>query len=546
MQTDLLFDQFDTLLTTPDDVAHLEAAVLQLAVRGKLVVQDTDDEPATELFERILAKEERLIREGQIRKPKPLPPIEADEIPYELPESWAWVRLGEATNYGTSDKVKASDITDDTWVLDLQDIEKVTSRLLARVNFSERRPKSSKTVFHKGDVLYGKLRPYLDKVLVVDADGVCSSEIIPIRGYLDIDPYYLRYALKRPDFIAYVNSKTYGVKMPRLGTPDARMALLPLPPLAEQKRIVAKVDELLAQTRALATQLEQADAALVPTAQAAFQSLLDAQDTAAQNEAWQRIADHFGTLSSDPRTIEALKQTVLQMAAQGKLVPQNLDDEPASVLIERTKAEKEQLAQEEKIKKLKRLPGVRSEETPHELPEGWEWVRFEGITINRDRERIPVSKAERKERKGPYDYYGASGVIDKIDDYLFAKPLLLIGEDGANLILRSKPIAFMAYGKYWVNNHAHVIDAVDISILKYLEVYINATDLKPYVTGTAQPKMNQTKMNSILVALPPLAEQKRIVAKVEALLALCDALAAEVAAAEEVRARLLQAVLNGS
>lgn len=558
MQTDLLFDQFDTLLTTPDDVAHLEAAVLQLAVRGRVVPQEPDDEPATELFERILAKKERLIREGQIRKPKPLPPIEADEIPYELPESWAWVRLGEATNYGTSDKVKASDIADDTWVLDLQDIEKVTSRLLARVNFSERRPKSSKTVFRKGDVLYGKLRPYLDKVLVVDAGGVCSSEIIPIRGYLDIDPYYLRYALKRPGFIAYVNSKTYGVKMPRLGTPDARMALLPLPPLTEQKRIVARVDELRAQTRALAAQLEQADAALAPTAQAAFQSLLDAQDTTAQHEAWQRIADHFDTLTSDPRTIEALKQTVLQLAVQGKLVPQDPDDEPASAIVKRAKEEKARLVEEKKVRKERNLTPIEGDELPYQTPKGWEWMRlgnlarfidYRGRTPQKTESGMPLITAKNVRKgylseepreyvdPGIYESWMTRG-IPREGDVLFTTeaPLgnvTLLNTD-SKVVFAQRIITFQAYG------------GMNSAFLKYALMSKSIRDMiYSKATGTTARGIKASRLKTVVIPIPPLAEQKRTVAKVEALLALCDALAAEVAAAEEVRVRLLQAVLSG-
>ena len=165
-----------------------------------------------------------------------------------------------------------------------------------------------------------------------------------------------------------------------------------------------------------------------------------------------------------------------------------------------------------------------SDDIPFEIPEGWSWVRFGSITLNRDAERIPLSKEQRFHLAKNFDYYGASGIIDKVDKYLFDKPLLLVGEDGANLLARSTPIAFIASGKYWVNNHAHVIDAIEFDLLKYLEVFINAIPLTPYITGTAQPKMNQDKMNGIVVALPPLTEQRRIVAKIEELLAVVDSL----------------------
>ena len=153
------------------------------------------------------------------------------------------------------------------------------------------------------------------------------------------------------------------------------------------------------------------------------------------------------------------------------------------------------------------------EEIPFEIPKGWEWERFGNIMINRDSERIPLSVTQRQHLKKTYDYYGASGVIDKVDKYLFDKDLLLIGEDGANLINRSTPIAFIAKGKYWVNNHAHVLDVCGGMVLSYIALFINAISLVEYVTGTAQPKMNQEKMNSILLAIPPIKEQYRILEK---------------------------------
>ncbi|MFR3952745.1 MAG: restriction endonuclease subunit S [Coprococcus eutactus] len=144
------------------------------------------------------------------------------------------------------------------------------------------------------------------------------------------------------------------------------------------------------------------------------------------------------------------------------------------------------------------------------MPEGWEWTRFSAITINRDNERKPISSSQRTDVAKIYDYYGASGKIDKIDKYIFSERLLLIGEDGANLVTRSKPIAFFAEGQYWVNNHAHCIDATDKFILEYLCFYINAISLGKYVTGSAQPKMTQDNMNSILIPLPPYSEQKHM------------------------------------
>ena len=237
-----------------------------------------------------------------------------------------------------------------------------------------------------------------------------------------------------------------------------------------------------------------------------------------------------------------LRNSILQWAIQGKLVPQDPNDEPACVLLEKIRQEKERLIKEKKIKRDKNASIIYrgednsyyekilatgevkciDEEIPFEIPNGWEWERFGNVMINKDSERVPLSVAQRQHLKKTYDYYGASGVIDKVDKYLFDKDLLLIGEDGANLINRSTPIAFIAKDKYWVNNHAHVLDVCNEMALSYVALFINAISLVDYVTGTAQPKMNQEKMNSILLAIPPVKEQHRILAKMSMVDAFID------------------------
>ncbi len=257
-----------------------------------------------------------------------------------------------------------------------------------------------------------------------------------------------------------------------------------------------------------------------------------------------------------------IRERVLSLAIQGKLLPQDATDEPASVLLERIRKERADLIKQKKIKAPKNESVIfRGEdglfyervgksvtciqdEIPFEIPSSWEWVRLGEIANNRDAERIPLSQKQREERKKIYDYYGASGVIDKVDDYLFDEPLLLIGEDGANLLTRSKPIAFIAHGKYWVNNHAHILGLFASMPLDYLELYINAISLAPYVTGSAQPKMNQKKMNSILVPLAPLDEQKRICTSIENILANVDEIEKNQIAIESDFKRLKEKALD--
>ncbi len=225
-------------------IKKLRELILELAVRGKLVPQNPADEPASALLEKIAAEKARLVKEGKIKKPKPLPVVGEDEQPFVVPEGWEWVRLGEVTNYGITEKVEPGEVAPDTWVLELEDIEKGSSRLLQKVFQQDRQFKSAKNKFYQGDVLYGKLRPYLDKVLVADASGVCTTEIMPIRSFTGLQPEYLRLSLKTPNFKNYATNSTHGMNLPRLGTEKARHAALPLPPVQEQHRIFEKVDEL--------------------------------------------------------------------------------------------------------------------------------------------------------------------------------------------------------------------------------------------------------------------------------------------------------------
>ena len=248
-----------------------------------------------------------------------------------------------------------------------------------------------------------------------------------------------------------------------------------------------------------------------------------------------------------------LRQQILDLAIRGKLVKQDPNDEPASVLLERIRAEKEQLIQQGKIKKTKASATTDTphyQNTPFDIPTSWQWARLGEITLNRDAERVPLSSAVRKKQTNKrYNYYGASGVIDKVDNYLFEDRLLLVGEDGANLLSRSKDNAFFAEGRYWVNNHAHVIDSTDKLILDYVAIVINSTPLDKYITGSAQPKFTQDNLNNFPIPLPPLAEQKRIVAEIEKWFALIDELDANKqdlqAAIRQVRAKVLDLAIHG-
>ena len=227
-----LLQHFDTLAETPEAVAKLRAFVLSLAVRGQLLPQNAEDEKPAR-WKEFVAKFSQ-------------PNAQDQEPPFLLPKSWRWVRLDDVADYAAADKVDPSEIKDGDWVLDLEEIEKDISRITRIATFAEKQSSSTKAKFLAGDVLYGKLRPYLNKVVVAPQGGFCTTEIVPIRSRGLIEPTYLFIFRHSPDFVNYASSKSYGMKMPRLGTDDAVSAWVAVPPPAEQRRIVAKVEELLA------------------------------------------------------------------------------------------------------------------------------------------------------------------------------------------------------------------------------------------------------------------------------------------------------------
>ena len=498
---------------------QLKNSILQMAVQGKLVPQDPNDEPASVLLERIRKEKEQLIKEGKIKKEKnpsyifrgadnlPYekvgknePVCIADEVPFEIPESWEWVRLGTILHKlsdGTHSRpqyvpsgipfISVKDVSGGK--LDFSDCKYITEE--------EHRELYSRCNPERGDILLTKVGTTGIPVIVDTTDEFSLFVSVALLKFNQelLCNEYLVCLINSPLVQKQAEENTRGVGNKNWVMRDIANTLIVIPPLLEQQRIVSKLQEILS------------------------------------------FADNYAQAYSKAEELnksfpELLKKSILQEAVQGKLVPQDPTDEPASVLLDRIRAEKEQLIKAGKIKRDKhesvifrrdnshyeKLDGIErciDDEIPYEIPQNWAWARFGTAMINRDAERIPLSVNEREKLQKIYDYYGASGVIDKVDRYLFSKPLLLIGEDGANLLTRSKPIAFIARGQYWVNNHAHVLDSSVGLLLEYVAAYINAINLAPYVTGTAQPKMNQEKMNSILIPIPPTGEQLRIVQKID-------------------------------
>jgi type I restriction enzyme, S subunit len=541
-------------------IKKLRELILELAVRGKLVPQVANDEPASELLKRIQADKAKLLVEGKIKKDKPLAAIADEEKPFELPNHWLWVRLGEITNFGVTEKLNS--ISDDTWVLDLEDIEKDTSKLLQKFRFSERRSLSDKNSFQAGDVLYGKLRPYLNKVVVADEEGVCTTEILPIRCYGSFDSHYFKVALKSPCFVNYVNARSYGMKMPRLGTDDGRKACFPLPPLAEQHRIVAKVEELMALCDQLEAQHNNAAEAHEKLVSHLLGTLTQSQIAEDFSANWQRIAVHFDTLFTTEASIDALKQTLLQLAVMGKLVPQDANEEPSISLLKRKLAEKANLIAEGKVKKDNALPLITDDEKPFGLPTGWTWVRLQDLLDPSREISYGVIKLGNEPKSGGIhtlrcsdvkpgfvDLRGVRRVSEEIEkDYIRTR--LIGGEILLNIRGTLGGVALVEQNLKGYNV-AREIAVIPISGLLSGEYLVNVmrsiyfwNAILDGLRGIAYKGLNLGALRLFPIPLPPISEQHRIVAKVSELMALCDELKIRITQSNQLQQKLADVVVE--
>ncbi len=550
MTPEAFLAQFGHIADSPNGVQKLRALILDLAVRGKLVPQDANDEPASELLKRIRAEKENHAklqsRRGRKYKSEP---IAEDEVPFDLPEGWVWTKLGDVSNYGMPEKIEPQDVSDETWLLELEDVEKGTSRLIRKVPFGKRKPRSSKNTFSSGNVLYGKLRPYLDKVLVADEEGVCSTEVMPIRPF-GHDSYFLRWVLKSSYFLDYASNSTHGMSLPRLGTEKGRKAIVPLPPLPEQKRIVAKVDQLMALCDRLEGQQKQRVEIQGKAAASAFDALVNSTDAEAFAANWQRIVTHFDQLIDSTETLKTLRATILDLAVRGKLVPQNPNDEPASELLKRIRVEKERhaKAQSRRGRKYKSEP-IAEDEIPFEIPQGWEWVRLgdygswgAGATPNRKNPAYYGGKINWF-KSGELNDGHISHSEEKITKLALQECSLRQNKAGDVLIaMYGATIGKVAILDVSGTTNQAVCACTCTSGVYNEFLFLLLKAYKPNFTGQgaggAQPNISREKIIHTVTPLPPLAEQKRIVAKVDQLMALCDRLEAQLTAREAVGEKL--------
>ena len=525
-------------------VKKLRELILELAVRGKLVPQDRSDEPASELLKRIKAEKAKLIAEGKLKKEKPLALIGEDEKPFELPNEWEWVRLQDVYDVrdGTHDTPKYTEtgfplVTSKNLYsgnLDFSDIKYISEQDHLKIK--------ERSKVDKGDILFAMIGS-IGNPVIVDTDVEFSIKNValfkPYSDHHSNTSYLLKYLIK-----AAINlrEEAAGAVQSFVSLGVIRNYLIPLPPLTEQHRIVAKVDELMALCDQLEQQHSNAQEAHETLVTQLLATLTQSQNAAEFNTNWQRIYAHFDVLFTTEASIDALKQTLLQLAVMGKLVPQDPFDEPASELLKRIQAEKAKLIAEGKLKKEKPLSPIGEDEKPFELPKGWEWVRLE-LLANL------ITKGSSPKWQGVNYTENTNEVLFVTSENVGSYCLLLdtpkFVESKFNEI---EPRSILQKGDYLMNivgasiGRTAVFDRDDVAninqavclirvgcdelVKAFLLHFFNSETCLAYMfdkqVDNARPNLSMGNIAKFLIPVPPIKEQHRIVDKVNALMALCD------------------------
>lgn len=543
---------------SPHGIKKLRELILELAVRGKLVPQDPNDDPASTLLEKIAKEKAKLIKEGKIKKQKPLSEITEDEKPFKLPQSWEWTRL-EEIGHDWGQKTPESEFT----YIDVSSIDNNVGYVKdPKVLGASEAPSRARKIVKVGTVIYSTVRPYLKNICVIDQEyspePIASTAFAILHPLQQMPGRYIFSFLRSPVFVRYVESVQTGIAYPAINDRQFWGGLIPLPPLAEQHRIVAKVDELMA----LCDKLEQQQSNSNETHQTLVETLLATLTTVADPadfaQGWQRIEVHFDTLFTTEESIDQLKQTILQLAVMGKLVPQDPNDEPASVLLEKIAKEKTRLIKEGKIKKQKPLPEISEDEKPFGLPKEWEWARLGIISAkitdgdHKTPPRIPEGYrllSAKNVRDGYLDFENCDLISE--EHYLKSRErclpqtgdLLIVSvggtigrtslvpEDSDFSLVRSvaliKPLLFNSY---------YLKHAMDSELLQ--------ASIHGRKRGGAQPCLYLSEISEFMFSLPPLTEQYRIVAKVDELLALCGTLKERLHDAQITQVQLADAIVE--
>ena len=560
----MLLSNLNLLATAPGGVARLRELILTLAVQGKLVPQDPADEPASRLLQKIRAEKDRLIAEGKIKKDKPLAAIADEEKPFELPVGWEWVRWANISmKIGDIDHKMPSEAKDGVPYVSPRDFygtNEIDFDGAKKIAYSDYVQLANKIRPEVGDLIYprygtiGVVRKVTTNREFLASYSCAVIKVIP--GFIEPDYQYLFSVSGWAKMQAA--SATNKTTQPNVGLKSIQEFLVPLPPLAEQSRIVARVEDLMRLCDAL-----EAKGQLEATQHAQLLSTLLGTLTASATPEelannWQRVAQHFDLLLDRPQAIDALEQTLLQLAVRGLLVPQDPTDEPASVLLQKIRAEKDRLIAAGQIKKDKPLPPITDEEKPFELPLGWEWVRVGqisirvqyGVTASADHTQSEpkfVRITDIQNDQVNWDIVpGMQGVTKDFSDHYLEPGDLLIARTGGT-IGKSFLVSSVQFNAVFASYLIRISPAPS-SNPSYLKIFASSDhywqQLYAKSMGTGQPNVNGTALSELTLPLPSLAEQSRIVARVEELMRLCADLRQRLAEREAVQARLAEALVQ--
>ena len=474
---------------------QLKNAILQEAIEGRLVPQDPNDEPASVLLERICKEKEHLVKEGKLKKKDlEVKPISEDEKPFEIPESWEWVRLGNITEIarGGSPRPIKEYLTDDpkglNWIK-IGDTDKGGKYINScKEKIKPEGLKKTRKV-HPGDFLLTNSmsfgRPYITNI-----EGCIHDGWLMISPYAGVfDQSYLYYVLSSAYAHKQFCDKVAGAVVQNLNSDKVADSIVPLPPLAEQQRIVAKIEELLPKV-----------------------------------EEYGKAQDELNKLNAE--LPERLKKSILQEAIEGRLVPQDPNDEPASVLLEKIRKEKARLVKEGKLKKkdLEEKP-ISEDEKPFEIPESWEWVRIGTIFNHSSGKQLSGSNTEGALREyiTTSNLYWGRFELDNLKSMYYKDSELekCTAKQGDLLVCEGGDIGRSAIWPYdydiCLQNHVHRLRPYDNRYTKlvfYIMWYYKSVGLIGG-KGIGIQGLSASALKQIAIPLPPLAEQKRIVAKIE-------------------------------
>ena len=555
MNADQLLAHYEMVTDAPDAIPRLRRFILDLAVRGKLVEQDPVDEPASELLKRIETVKAGLVKAKAIRKPKLLAGFE--KYPYDLPPSWRWTRMRQVT----SDRGQAVPDAPFTYI-DVTAIDKENGFVAdPKVLQANEAPSRARKIVRQGDVIYSCVRPYLLNVAIVESDfdpaPIASTAFAILNGHGLVLPPYLWIVLRSPFMVECVEVDMRGQAYPAINDSDFSVLPFPLPPLAEQHRIVAKVDELMALCDRLAAARARREATRDRLAAASLARLNAPDPDPAVFQSHSKFAlDNLAPLTTRPDEIKQLRQTILNLAVRGKLVEQDTADEPASELLYTLEQKRKQLVADNKLRKSKSLAPPTSEDTEFELPPGWA-ISLLGTVFD-------VRDGTHDTPKYVDDGYPLITSKNLSSGSLSFEDVKFIGEADQNkisersLVERDDILLAMigSIGNPVIVDTDRIFSIKNVALFKYVDrlksspeylryFLINASNhMKNLAAGGLQPFVSLGFLRSYPIPLPPLAEQRRIVTKVDELMTLCDRLEAALDTADTTRQRLFEAMLH--